>query len=45
MLQWVNRNNTAFMSTLVTYGTGKGVVIDTGMHTQIGLIAEMIQIV
>ena len=38
-----DRNNTAFMSTLVTYGRGKGVVVHTGMQTQIGLIAEMIQ--
>ncbi|MBS1251814.1 MAG: Calcium-transporting ATPase [Anaerolineales bacterium] len=33
----------AFMSTVVTYGRGRGVVIDTGMSTQIGRIAEMIQ--
>ena len=38
-----DRNNTAFMSTLVTHGRGKGVVVHTGMQTQIGLIAEMIQ--
>ncbi|HSD85514.1 MAG TPA: cation-translocating P-type ATPase, partial [Anaerolineae bacterium] len=38
-----DRNNTAFMSTMVTYGRGKGVVVHTGMQTQIGLIAEMIQ--
>ncbi|MCC6956390.1 MAG: HAD-IC family P-type ATPase, partial [Anaerolineales bacterium] len=38
-----DRKNTAFMGTLVSYGRGRGVVISTGMHTQIGLIAEMLQ--
>ncbi len=38
-----DRNNTAFMSTVVTYGRGRGVVVATGMHTQIGLIAQMLQ--
>ena len=38
-----DRINSAFMSTTVTYGRGAGVVVDTGMQTQIGLIAEMIQ--
>ena len=38
-----DRKNTAFMSTLVTYGRGKGLTTSTGMHTQIGMIAEMIQ--
>jgi Ca2+-transporting ATPase len=38
-----DRKNSAFMSTMATYGRGKGLVTGTGMQTQIGLIAEMIQ--
>jgi Ca2+-transporting ATPase len=38
-----DRKNAAFMGTLVSYGRGRGVVVSTGMHTQIGLIAEMLQ--
>jgi len=38
-----DRKNSAFMGTLVTYGRGRGLVANTGMHTQIGMIAEMIQ--
>src|SRR5688500_12662206 len=38
-----DRKNSAFMSTLVTYGRGRGLATGTGMNTQIGMIAEMIQ--
>jgi Ca2+-transporting ATPase len=40
-----DRKNTAFMGTLINYGRGRGVVVNTGMHTQIGMIAEMLQAV
>ena len=40
-----DRKNTAFMGTLVSFGRGRGVVVGTGMRTQIGLIAEMLSAV
>lgn len=36
------QHNMAFMSTLATYGRGTGIVIGTGMNTEIGKIAKML---
>lgn len=38
-----DQNNMAFMSTLAKYGRGVGVVVGTGMNTEIGKIAKMIE--
>lgn len=38
-----DRKNMAFSSGMVTYGRGRGVVTGTGMQTQVGKIADMLQ--
>ena len=38
-----DQKNMAFSSTLVSYGTGIGVVVSTGMSTEVGKIASMLQ--
>ena len=37
-----DRANMLFSSSLITYGRGKGVVVETGMNTEVGKIAKII---
>jgi len=38
-----DRKNSVFMATHITYGRGKAVISSTGMNTEFGKIAEMVQ--
>lgn len=37
-----DRNNMLFSSSVITYGRGKGIVVETGMNTEVGKIAGIL---
>ena len=37
-----DRSNMLFSSSLITYGRGKAIVVETGMNTEVGKIADML---
>ncbi len=37
-----DRTNMLFSSSLITYGRGKGIIVETGMNTEVGKIATML---
>jgi len=42
-IEVAERRNMAFMGTVVTSGKGKGIVVNTGMNTEMGKIARVVQ--
>ncbi len=38
-----DRRNMVYMSTPITYGRGEGIVVGTGLHTEIGRIASLLE--